>query len=212
MKKLYTIALLSLAVVGLDAGTSFAWNLCGCHNSCYTYNVCCKVCCKDLNAFTPCCMSGCCQAPCHGYCCPPPCCPDQCCDDCCAKPGLWTRLHGLFCHPCCQTPCCETGCCTSGCCGSGCVDGSCGAPAAAPGVPSPKAEPAPQPKALPAATTIQPQAYMYPMQMPYGMMQPVSYQPAYYPAAYMPTGYYPQMMPAYGMPQMPAPAYWMGGR
>ena len=29
MKKLYTIALLSLAAVGLDAGTSFAWNWCG---------------------------------------------------------------------------------------------------------------------------------------------------------------------------------------
>ena len=87
MKKLLAFGVLSLAALGLEASSASAWLFghCGCCSQC-----CSVICCRQYNAFTPCCFGNIC---CVGCCplapavppapsvCPTPCppCPMECC-------------------------------------------------------------------------------------------------------------------------------------
>src|SRR5215471_9292152 len=196
MKKLSLVALLSLATLGLASGPVWAW---GCCNKCCYKFVCC---CKQYNAFTPCCSG---SIFCDGCaCCQPPACPP------------------------CMPGCGPTGC-TSGYLGD--VQGAVQLPPAAAPATAPMAVPAnpgytpPQPLPVDGPRTSMRQPY-YPAPQYYGQVQPVSYNPYYngyynypnYSYANYGQAYNPGMMMPMngGMPMSPMmnlvpPAYWYGG-
>lgn len=215
MTKIYTFALVSLAVLGLDAGRSFAW-----HGDCC--NPCCSPCCGCGSAY------GCCTKSAYGH----GCCHKHCggCNDCCCKPYNafsdspccnppvigWVPVQ-ICPQPCCPPPCCPPPCCGTSCCGG---PGGFAAPvasmpgmgmsvAAAPGCSScasgdcnggslgqlPAVAAAPQATLPPpVATAPTPQTGMPTSQAPQPLPngnQPVSYQrpmgqPTYIPVSYVP--------------------------
>src|SRR5262245_56186770 len=119
MKKLYAVAYLSLATLGLASSDAFAAGCCRCKckkHCCYSYSICCR----PYNAFSPIC------------------CGNMCCDGCCGQ-----------CQPSCGCNLTLGCGCAAGCAGGDCSClGQLPAPGPAPvgpGVPSPVASPAPAP-------------------------------------------------------------------
>lgn len=154
MKKLLALGVLSLAALGLAAGSVAAWWPC--------YPLCCKSskCCASItirqyNAFTPICCG---NMSCNGCCPISPCGPAMC------GPGL------LGCGPggCAAGPTMYSSGCESCCLGQ--------LPAAGTALQSYQASmPAPM-NARPMPTS-----GVWPQAMPHGMIQSASYQPMYYP-------------------------------
>lgn len=179
MLKYCSLAVLSLAALGLGAGQASAagWlkNWCCCHK--YT------VCCKPYNAFSPPCCTPCGK----GW-------------PCCMEPfAMGGCGHG---------GCGYGGGCADGSCGAPMgapAMGGSSAPATMPPatsipnyMPPAPAEVGDAPQGAMPMMPVWPQAM--PQAMPMQMMRPVVFQPNYGPAYYPQPAYYP--MPGMGMPQM----------
>jgi hypothetical protein len=198
MKKLFSSALLALAVSGFAASPSFAWTFGLFPHSCGCCGCGAKFCVRQYNAFSP------------------VCCGTICCDGCCPFGG---GGMGGGCGPCADGMCGDGMCCPGGscglnfsgvpscpssCCGGGCADGAClgSLPAAesvapdgaAPPASNPVVGPSPLPGSMPAGPTSQAVGYRG--------IQNTSYRPPVAPAAR-------SVPPARMQPQMmAAPSYW----